>query len=214
MFANREEAGRQLATLLKAYESQPKTCVIGLPRGGVVTAASVALALHLPLDVVCPRKIAAPMQPEYALGAIAEHGEALFDLHALQYLGLSAQDLAEETNLARLEARRRTQLYRSHFAHPSLKGATLIVVDDGIATGLTMEAAILSLKQEEPKRLIVAVPVLPAERVAAWTKKVDEFYYILAPEHFYAVGQFYRDFRGVEDDEVLRILREVATPKE
>lgn len=212
MFANREEAGRQLALLLKAYESQPKTCVIGLPRGGVVTAASVASALHLPLDVVCPRKIAAPMQPEYALGAVAEQGQALFDTLALQSMGLTAQDLAEQTHLARLEARRRTQLYRAHLKPLSFEGKTLIVVDDGIATGLTMEAALLSLKQEKPARLIVAVPVLPAERVANWTKKVDAFYYVLAPEHFHAVGQFYQDFRAVEDDEVLRILKQSINP--
>lgn len=206
MFINREDAGRQLAQLLTAYAGKPETAVVGLPRGGVITAAVVASVLDLPLDVICPRKIVSPMQPEYALGAVAEHGEALFDTSVLHHLGIDPSDLEEETQNARIESRRRAALYRAKFPHLPLKGTTVIVVDDGIATGLTMAAALSSLRKEGASSLIIAVPVLPADRVATLKKMANGLYYVLAPQFFQAVGEFYRDFRGIEDEEVLRIL--------
>lgn len=216
MFINREDAGHQLARLLTSYASKPgasqpgasqeETCVVGLPRGGVITAAVVARDLHLPLDVICPRKIASPMQPEYALGAVAEHGEALFDNRVLRHLRITPSDLAEETEHARIESRRRAGLYRASFPHPTLKDKTVIVVDDGIATGLTMAAALSSLRKEGASTLIVAVPVLPADRVAMIKTMANGLYYVQAPQFFQAVGEFYQDFRNVEDEEVLHIL--------
>lgn len=205
-FRDREEAGDLLAEQLLGYRDQPKSWVVGLPRGGVRTAGRVALALRLPLDVVCPRKIGAPFQPEYAIGAVAEEGEGFFDPALLARLGVTLESLGGAINAERQEAHRRLLLYRRHLPPRSWKGATLLLVDDGIATGSTMKAAISSARALGAAQVVVAVPVLPADRVEEFRHLADQLVYLAAPRDFYAVGQFYDEFEATSDQEVLQIL--------
>lgn len=183
--------------------------VLAIPRGGVEVGGRIADRLAAPLDVILPRKIGAPMDPELAIGAVTEEGEAILDSRISRRYGVSAQYIQETTHREQAEIVRRTNLYREGRAPLSVDGRDVIVVDDGIATGATMKAAIISLRRKSPARLIVAVPVSSLEAMEMLTALVDLFITLEAPRYFLAVGQFYEDF-GQTSDETVRLILEQA----
>ncbi|HAG07246.1 MAG TPA: phosphoribosyltransferase [Peptococcaceae bacterium] len=205
MFADRVDAGRRLAERLKAEGVRPDL-VLAIPRGGVVIGAQVARALGVPLDVIVPRKIGAPHNPEYAVGAVTEDGTFIYDEQALHALGLEPADLSGEVERQVREIARRTRLYRRDAPYPSLTGKSIVLTDDGIATGLTTLAALRSLKKAKPREVILAVPVASAEALAGLRQEVDRVVCLLVPELFFAVGQFYREFAQTTDEEVIALL--------
>lgn len=206
MFQNREEAGRQLAATLQAYREHPEGVILALPRGGVAVGYEVSLALHLPLDVFITRKIGAPENPEYALGAVSEGGNIYVNPYAMAEFRLSADDLQELAAVQRQEIARRQKLYRQG-RHPlPLKDRIVIVVDDGIATGATFFASVEAIRQQSPARLIAAIPVGPMDTIQKARTAVDELVVLATPEPFWAVGNHYVHFEQVEDREVLEYL--------
>ena len=206
MFRNREEAGELLAQELVAYRHDPEGLLLALPRGGVAVAYQLSLALHLPLDVLITRKIGAPGNPEYALGAVSETGAVYWNQDALSGLSLSERDRAAAVQAQQKEVSRRVALYRQGRPFPNVKDRTVIIVDDGLATGATFFASIATVRQARPRRLIGAVPVGPRSTVDEARSMVDQLVVLRVPEPFYAVGNFYRDFEQVEDGEVLQYL--------
>lgn len=212
IFADRREAGERLVPELDKYRNDPNAVVIGLPRGGVVTAFEVAKGLHLPLDVVCPRKVGAPFNPELAIGAITESGEGVFHHDLIARLGVSQRYIDQEVEKEKKVAQRRLALFRKNRPKINLQGKTVIIVDDGLATGATMLAAIKSVKKEKAEKIVVAVPVSPQDTYEKIQEEVDEIVVLGTPAYFAAVGQFYVNFAGTEDEEVVELLRQ-ATPK-
>jgi putative phosphoribosyl transferase len=201
MFLDRIDAGRQLARrLLATREESP--VVLGLPRGGLPVALEVARALGAPLDVLVSRKLGAPESPEYGIGAIAEGGAVYLRDDAIREIGLSERDVAEIAEREGAEVERRVRRYRGVRPPVEVRGRTVILVDDGIATGGTARAAVRALRERGAARVVLAVPVVArrtAERLAA---EVDALVFVEAPEDFYAVGQWYEDFRQTSDEEV------------
>src|ERR1700733_8571654 len=163
IFPNRLEAGKKLVPLLDKYQRHPDTVVIGLPRGGVVTAFAVAEGLHLPLDVVFPRKVGAPFNPELAIGAVTETGEGFFNEDLILSIGVPQSYITNEIDKEKAVAQKRLETYRKVARKIPLQGKTVILVDDGLATGATMKAAIQSVKAEDAAFIVVAVPVTPPE---------------------------------------------------
>lgn len=208
-FKDRKDAGKQLASALLKYRQAPKTAVVGLPRGGVVVAYEVAHALGLPLEIVVPRKIGAPENEELAIGALA--GEILLINRELaDRLGATAAYLEKAVAREKKEAQRRFALYCEKKPLPEFSGWTLLVVDDGIATGYTIRASLLWLKRLGAARLIAAIPVAPPETLKDLARIADEVVCLSAPASFMAVGQFYERFEATEDDEVIRLLQKSA----
>ncbi len=215
-FADRHDAGRRLAGLLEPLRAaRPVVC--GIPRGGVPVAAEVALALGAPLDVVVVRKIGAPLNPEYGIGALAEGGVGVIDREAVQALGLGPEQLQRliwraERELAERLARYRASLPASPPGHPPLPvaGRTAIVVDDGLATGHTAQAAARSLRGRGAVRVILAVPVAAPSSVAELTEQVDAVVCVEEPPNLVAVGFWYADFAPTPDREVAALLDEAA----
>lgn len=206
MFKNREEAGELLAQELAAFRNDPNAILLALPRGGVVVAYQLSLALHLPLDVLITRKIGAPGNPEYALGAVSETGAVYWNQEALSGLSVPERELAAAVQAQQKEVTRRVALYRQGRPFPSLKDRTVILVDDGLATGATFFASVTTARQAHPRRIIGAIPVGPRSTVQEARNLVDQLVILRTPEPFYAVGNFYRDFEQVEDREVLQYL--------
>ncbi len=206
MFKNREEAGELLAQELISFRDDPKAILLALPRGGVVVAYQLSLALHLPLDVLITRKIGAPDNPEYALGAVSETGAVYWNREALYGLSLTERQLSAAVQVQQKEVSRRVALYRQGRPFPDLKDRTVILVDDGLATGATFFASVTTARQGNPRRLIGAIPVGPRSTVEEARKLVDQLIVLRVPDPFYAVGNFYRDFEQVEDREVLQYL--------
>ncbi|MBI4003008.1 MAG: phosphoribosyltransferase [Nitrospira defluvii] len=206
MFKNREEAGELLAQKLTAFRDDPHAILLALPRGGVVVAYQLSLALHLPLDVLITRKIGAPENPEYALGAVSETGAVYWNREALLGLSLSDRDLKSAVRVQEKEVARRVALYRQGRSFPDLTDRTVILVDDGLATGATFFASVATARQGNPRRVIGALPVGPRTTVQEARSLVDQLIVLRVPEPFYAVGNFYRDFEQVEDREVLQYL--------
>ncbi len=206
MFRNREEAGELLAQELVAFRNDPDAILLALPRGGVTVGYQLSLALHLPLDVLITRKIGAPGNPEYALGAVSETGAVYWNKEALSGLSLSDRDLATAVQVQQKEVSRRVALYRQGRPFPHLKDRTVIIVDDGLATGATFFASVATVRQAHPRRIIGAVPVGPRSTIEEARRLVDQLVVLRVPEPFYAVGNFYRDFEQVEDREVLQYL--------
>jgi len=206
MFKNREEAGELLAQELAAFRNDSNAILLALPRGGVVVAYQLSLALHLPLDVLITRKIGAPGNPEYALGAVSETGAVYWNQEALSGLSVSERELAAAVQAQQKEVARRVALYRQGRPFPSLKDRTVILVDDGLATGATFFASVTTARQAHPRRIIGAIPVGPRSTVQEARNLVDQLVILRTPEPFYAVGNFYRDFEQVEDREVLQYL--------
>lgn len=206
MFADRVDAGRRLAARL-APEDFSNGLVLGIPRGGVVVAAVVARELALPLDIIVPRKIGAPANPEMAVGAVAQDGTAIFDSDLLRRLGLAERDLRPQVADQLREIERRMTLYSGTGTPPGYIGRTVILVDDGIATGYTVQAALRSLRRAGPRMIWLAVPVAPPETLKRLEPEVDRIVCLESPVHFYAVGQFYADFNQTDDQEVIALLR-------
>lgn len=205
VFQDRKEAGKALALCLKKYQGT-EAVVLGLPRGGVVVANEVAKALKLSLDVVCPRKIGAPSHKELAIGAVCETGEVFYNSELIEALGVSISYLDSEKEKERKRAEDNLKKFRKEGTKRELQGKIAIVVDDGIATGATMKAALNTVRAEGAKKTIVAVPVAPFDAFEDMSAYADEVVIIDTPPFFQAVGQFYRDFCQVEDDEVKKIL--------
>ncbi|MEX1013182.1 MAG: phosphoribosyltransferase [Waddliaceae bacterium] len=209
MFQNREEAGKELAHALINYRDHQDALVIGLPRGGVPVAYQIASFLNLPLDVICPRKIGAPGNPEYAIGAVTETGEKIISQSVVDSLGVSEKDVKRMIQVESEEALRRLKRYREGLPKRDLKDKVVILVDDGIATGSTIKAAIYSIQAESAKKIIVAVPVSPINTYQEIQEMVDEIYSLDLPLDFYAVGQFYQDFGSTSDQEVYDLLHKI-----
>lgn len=181
--------------------------VLAIPRGGVVVGAIVAKALGVPLDIIIPRKIGAPGNPELAIGAMTEDGTTILDERLVQQLQVSNRYITEESKRQQLEIQRRLKLYRGDAPYPKLKNREVIIVDDGIATGSTMKAALSSLRRRGAKKIIIAVPVGPEFTVEELKKEADSVICLFTPEPFYAIGQFYTRFDQTSDEEVKRLLK-------
>jgi len=207
MFLNRSEAGIRLGARLDQYKGRNEVIVLALPRGGVVTGYELARALGVPLDVLIVRKIGFPSQPELAAGAVAETGSQFMNRDILAMGNLSEAALKPEIERQKREIARRVVLYRSGRGLGRLSGKTVILVDDGVATGATMKAAISALREEKPAKLVVALPVAPPETAEELRAMVDEFVCLETPRHFMAVGAHYGDFTQVTDEEVVELLR-------
>jgi len=206
LFHDRVDAGRRLGNALQAYKNQSDSLIIALPRGGVVVGYEIATMLHLPLDVVCPRKIGAPINPELAIGAVTETGEGILSQALIQELGVSDSFIKAEIAQEKAIAQSRLNRYRKGRPPRDLKGKHVILVDDGLATGATMRAAIKTVKAEDAQEIIMAVPVAPPETLEKLEKEVNKTFCLLAPDYFYAVGQFYALFDQTSDEEVIDLL--------
>jgi putative phosphoribosyl transferase len=211
VFKNRAEAGRKLASMLTNYKNQD-IVVLGIPRGGVPVALEVARVLEAPLDVIVVRKLGAPDQPELGVGAVVDgdHPESFLNVELIEQLGVTREYLQEEMKEQLKEIHRRQRLYRGERSRVPLSGRTVIVVDDGIATGGSIRAALRGVRREKPARVVLAVPVAPVESIEALRDEADEIVCFSSPPAFYAVGQFYRDFHQVSDDEVIRLLESAS----
>lgn len=206
MFTDRIEAGRRLAEAMHEYAGSPDTIVLGIPRGGVIVAAEVADALGLPLDVVVASKIGAPHNPEFAVGAVDEDGRIVAGAVA----GLPAGYLDAAGAERYAEVRRRAALYRGDREPPVLLGKTAIVVDDGIATGLTVRSAVGFLRSRGAAHIVVATPVMPPDTATALGDIADEVIALETPWDFSAVGRWYREFAQTDDAEVISALRDAG----
>jgi putative phosphoribosyl transferase len=206
MFRDRVDAGKKLAKELLEYkESNP--VVLAIPRGGVVVGYEVAKELAAPLDIVVPRKIPAPYNPELGIGAVAQDGTIIIDSEIKKYVSFSDEYVQEEAKRQIKEIERRTKAYRRDRESISIKNRVIILVDDGLATGVTMRAAIRSIRKQNPKKIVVAVPVGPPGTVQKIKEEADEVISLITFEPFEAVGQFYSDFSQTSDDEVIEILQ-------
>ena len=205
-FRDRRDAGEQLAGKLQAYASLPDVMVLALPRGGVPVAYEVARALGAPLDVLTVRKLGVPGQPELALGAIATGGARVLNEEVVRGLGLSDEIIRAVAEREGRELKRRERTYRGGRAGLELRGRTILLIDDGIATGATMRAAVAAVREQAPARLVVAVPVGAAEVCNQLRCVVDEVVCVRTPEPFFAVGQWYENFPQTTDDEVRELL--------
>lgn len=208
VYPNREVAGRMLAGRLMSY-AKSDVVVLGIPRGGLPVAREVAHALGAPLDVIVARKLGAPGQPELGIGAVVDGDQprAIFNQEIIEHLGVSEKYIEAEIARQLKEVNRRESSYRGGRAKTPLAGKTVILVDDGIATGSSMRAALRGVRRQKPERLILAVPVAPADTIETLRGEADEIVCLETPEDFFAVGQFYRDFHQISDDEVKSILR-------
>ena len=206
-FRDRVEAGRRLAGALVQYKGKD-VVVLGIPRGGVVVAKEVADALEAPLDIVVSRKIGAPGEPEFALGAVTQEGEVILDRQAADSVGASNEYLESEIREKKEEVRQRMENFRGDAPYPSLKGKVVIVVDDGIATGSSVEAAVMSIKKRDPREVVIAVPVAPPDTVESLKAGGNRVVCLEMPGMFFAIGEFYQRFDQVEDTEVKQILAE------
>lgn len=213
-FIDRVDAGRQLAKLLGNYATRNDVLVLGIPRGGVRVAYEVARALHAPLDILLSRKLGVPGQEELAFGAIAAGDGRYLDQRVIRATGISEEEIERVTQEVTKTLRQRAMLYRGNRPSLAVTGKTVILVDDGIATGASVYAAINALRQMHPARIVLAVPVAPASTYAWLKNEVDELICVHAPEQFYAVGQFYESFPQVDDEEVKKLLEQGGQVRE
>ncbi len=213
-FSDRYEAGRLLgAALAPRYAHAPNLLVLGLPRGGVPVAYEIARTLDAPLDVFIVRKLGVPGQEELAMGAIATGGVRVLNEDVVDYLDIPDSVVDEVAAREQQELERRMRLYRGESPPPAIVGRTVILVDDGLATGATMRAAVAALRQQRPARLIVAVPTAAAETCDSLRSAVDDLLCAITPEPFDGVGRWYDDFSQVSDDEVRTLLARAAQPR-
>jgi putative phosphoribosyl transferase len=207
VFRDRTEAGRLLARELKAYENSTSVQVLGIPRGGVPVAYEIALQLHAPLDVFIVRKLGVPGQEELGFGAIASGGIRFLDDEIVKAVGISELEIELIAAYEGQELARRERAYRGGRSRLNVEGQTVILVDDGIATGSSMQVAINALRHLKPARIVVAVPVAPASTCQRLRRELDDLICVHMPESFYAIGEFYEDFTQVSDQEVTDALR-------
>jgi putative phosphoribosyl transferase len=206
-FRDREEAGKLLAKALSSYRGQ-KPVVLGIPRGGIVVAREIARELGAELDIVLARKLRTPGYTELAMGSVAEDGKLFINQEVVRELLISDTHIQQEKAQQMAEIKRRTEMIRHVRPRIPLKGRIVIVTDDGVATGATTQAALWAVRLEQPQKLIAAVPVGPEDTIRRLAEDVDEMVCLRVPRPFAAVGQFYRQFQPVEDEDVLMILRE------
>ncbi|OLB96650.1 MAG: phosphoribosyl transferase [Candidatus Rokubacteria bacterium 13_1_40CM_68_15] len=205
-FHDRREAGRLLAEKLTAYADRPDVLVLALPRGGVPVAYEVARALRAPLDVFIVRKLGVPGYEELAMGAVATGGVRVLNDQVVNGLRIPDYVIDAVTAWEQQELARRESLYRGERPPPDVRGKTVILVDDGLATGSTMQAAVAALRQQQPARIVVAVPTAAPETCDALRAEVDEVICAITPEPFHSVGLWYKDFSQTTDDEVRELL--------
>jgi predicted phosphoribosyltransferase len=207
LFANRQEAGRQLAQRLALLEgAESGALLLAVPRGGVVVAAEIARALRLPLDVFITRKLGAPGNEELAIGALSSDGTVVLDEQLTRSTGADEAYIAQETERQRQEISRRLRRYRGERPPPAVTGRTVVLVDDGVATGATTLAALRALRKQAPGRLILAVPVGPPDSINRLSAEADEVICLATPEPFWAVGRFFADWSQTTDEEVATLL--------
>ena len=216
IFRDREEAGLLLAERLRAYHADPATIVVALPRGGVIVGQAISRTLHIPLEVFLSRKLGAPDNPEYAIGAVTETGSMYWNPEALRMMGglsTAGRYFDEMAQAQRDEIRRRQDLYRNGRPLPDLKDRTVLLVDDGVATGATFLASVEALRNLQVRRLVAAIPVGPEEALRKIAAAVNLLIVLSVPEQFAAVGNHYVSFPQISDDEVVRCLTQArATP--
>ncbi len=213
LFSDRVEAGRQLARQLHHLAGRQNLIVLGLPRGGVPVAFEVAKALGAPLDVLVVRKIGVPGQEELAMGAIATGGVRVVNPEVVSAIGISRRTFDEAVAAEERELERRELAYRKGRPFPDLREATVVLIDDGVATGSTMIAALRALRQHHPSVLIAAAPVMSESARAALAREADACVSVAIPERFYGVGQWYRDFNPTSDAEVIELLQRATEPR-
>ena len=208
VFLNRTQAGQKLADKLKGQKFNGETIVLAIPRGGILTGQPIARILGLPLDVLVTKKIGAPKDPELAIGAMGSIGEAVFNQDLVERFGLEKNYLQAQKELIRKEIKRREALFRKDKSDLNVAEKTVILVDDGVATGATVLAAIKILRQQNPKKIILAAPVISQEALKEVESQADEVVFLESPELFFAVGQFYKDFDQISDREALKVLNQ------
>jgi predicted phosphoribosyltransferase len=209
LFRDRTEAGRFLATKLAKYADRHDVVVLALPRGGVPVAYEVAAALNLPLDIFLVRKLGVPGHEELAMGAIASGSVRVLNKDVVQSLGIPPSVIDAVAEMEQRELERREKYYRQDAPTSDLTNKTVILIDDGLATGATMRAAAEALRQQNVKEIVVAVPVAAASTCREFESEVDVIVCGVTPEPFYGVGSWYRDFTQTDDDEVIELLRKV-----
>ena len=202
---DRVEAGKRLASAVKSVGKD--AIILGVPRGGVVVGFEVAQALCVPLDIIVTKKIGAPENPELAIGAVAEDGTYILDEDILRQIYVPKEYIAEEVERQKQEIQRRLIRYRGDVPYPTLKNREVVVIDDGVATGSTLKAALRLIRGKGAKTVVVAVPVGPPETIRELRKLADRVVVLFTPEPFYAIGQFYVDFSQTSDKEVIELLR-------
>lgn len=205
-FRDRTEAGRVLAKHLAAYAHRPDVLVLALPRGGVPVAYEVARALDAPLDVFLVRKLGMPGHEEFAIGAVASGGVRILNQDAVRSFNLTRAEIEAITVEARVELERRERRYRGDRPPPEIAGRTVILVDDGLATGASMRAAVEAVRAEHPRGIVVAVPTAAPETCDELAAEVDDIVCVITPDPFYAVGLWYERFEQVTDEEVHELL--------
>ncbi|MBX9253777.1 phosphoribosyltransferase [Desmonostoc muscorum CCALA 125] len=210
LFKDRRFAGQVLARELAAYGNRSDVVVLGLPRGGVPVAFEVAKALNAPLDVLVVRKLGVPDQEELAMGAIASGGVRILNQDIINLVNISDEVIARVAVQEERELGRREQVYRDNYPFPDLRGRTVILVDDGLATGATMWAAIVAVRKQQPAAIIIAVPVAARETYQQLEPEVDQIACVSTPSPFYSVGLWYENFPQTTDEEVRELLIEAA----
>ena len=210
LFRDRRDAGKQLAQELMAYAGRSDVIVLALPRGGVPVAYEVARALNAPLDIFIVRKLGLPGHEELAIGAIASGGIRVLNHDIVQGLKIPQTMIDTVTRQELQELERRERAYRGDRPPPDIRGRTVILIDDGLATGASMRAAVAALRAQNPARIVVAVPTAAPETCAAFESEVDEVICAMTPEPFYGVGRWYEDFSQTTDEEVRALLEEAV----
>ena len=210
LFRDRREAGRQLAAVLTKYVDCPEALVLALPRGGVPVAFEVAMALNAPLDIFVVRKLGVPGHEELAMGAIATGAVRVINDAVVQALNITPQVIDQVTVDERRELKRRERAFRDDRPAPAIANRIVILIDDGLATGATMRAAVQALRQQHPTRIVVAVPTAAPETCAAFRAEVDEIVCAVTPARFGGVGRWYQDFSQTTDEEVRALLQRAA----
>ena len=209
-FEDRKEAGKMLAAKLEKF-SAGRTMVLAIPRGGVVIGYEIAKKIHAPMDIIVPRKLRAPYQPELAIGAITEDGNIILDEQIINLLNVSSDYIKMESQRQKIEIDRRLRVYKGESKIPDLTGLDVIVVDDGVATGATMKAALISVRKRGAKSIILATPVASLSALRMLEQEADKTISLFTPQHFYAIGQFYRNFEQTSDQEVKELLKKNKT---
>ncbi|MEM1575333.1 MAG: phosphoribosyltransferase [Nitrososphaerota archaeon] len=205
LFKDRTQAGQRLAEKLLEYKDKD-VIILAIPRGGVVVAYEIAKVLNAPLDLIIPRKIGAPYQPELAIGAVTQDGTIILNEDIVSYLPIPENYIKAEAERQKKEIERRLIKYKGSTIEPNVENKIVIIVDDGIATGATMIAAIVSIRKKKPLKIVVAIPVAPPESLEKIKEYADEIVCLQTPEPFFAIGQFYERFEQLEDEEVIDLL--------